>query len=65
MSLPSENSGEEQGATEGQGRAGRMCTGKMSKKEMEEWLVKAPEKTGRCAMEEEFSCSVGEVLLHG
>lgn len=37
----------------------------MFKGEMEEWLVKAPEKTGRCGMEQEFSCSVGEAPFMG
>lgn len=68
MSLPSENSWEEQGATaEGKGREGQegCAAEKMLKKKMEEWLVKTPEKTERWGIEEELNCSIGGVPLHG
>lgn len=37
-----------------------MCRGKMWRTKMEGWLVKAPERTGRGRMEEEWSLSAGE-----
>lgn len=66
MSLPSENSWEEQGATaQGKGRAGRMCIGKNAEEKNGGMARQDSEKTERCGMEEELNCSVGEVPLDG